>query len=455
MRRFSFWHCVSLVASLVAFSACSSTPPVAAMASSGSSNEGGPTVSNDASSASSGGGDASSGDASSADAATGDASSGDGAAAFAHDVVLTMNLTVPAMTELHQCQFVQVPAGADINVVGFAHRYTLGSHHFLLYQTDLTAIPPDMTGQYDCTWGNEPIMQHSKNIIYGAQKPSGAFPFPAGVAVTIPAGSVLIMNTHYLNQNPAPIATTVQAGLDTTTPDKVTTQAGAFLFYDPFIDVPANSQASSGGRCPVPADVTIINAFTHYHYRGSKMQVWVDPVPAAPVATPFYVTTDWEHPQDFQGPATWAKGSVVRFQCDYNNTESTEIFQGPNAKTSEMCVFAGLYYPKQAHSFESCSQYSTMGFGTKTCSATASCLQACPPGDAPMGVAIGPCWEHCVAAGCNGAVDRALLLFGCVSNQCSAECAPVDGGAPGAACATCQSTKCVNEQTACGTHVCQ
>src|SRR5258708_3940743 len=284
-----------------------------------------------------------------------------------------------------------------------------------------------MTGQYDCMWGNEPIMQQSKNIIYGAQKPSGAFPFPAGVGITIPAGSVLIMNTHYLNQMPDPIPTTVQVGLDTTTPDKVTTQAGAFLFYDPFIDVPANSKASSGGRCPVPADVTIVNAFTHYHYRGTKMQVWVDPMPTAPVATPFYVTTDWEHPQDFQGPATWTKGSVVRFQCDYNNTETTEVFQGPNAKTSEMCVFAGIYYPKQPHTFELCDHYSTMGFGAKTCSATASCLQACPPADAPMGVAIGPCWERCVAAGCDGAVDRALLLSGCVASQCAAECAPSDG----------------------------
>src|SRR5260370_39504060 len=122
------------------------------------------------------------------------------------------------------------------------------------------------------------------------------------------------------------MGTAGQVGLAGTTQEKVATRAGAFLFYDPLIDVPANSQASSGGRCPVPADVTIINAFTHYHYRGSKMQVWVDPVPAAPGATPFYVTTDWEHTQDFQGPPTLAISSCVLFLYDVHTTERPPSF---------------------------------------------------------------------------------------------------------------------------------
>jgi len=35
-------------------------------------------------------------------------------------------------------------------------------------------------------------------------------------------------------------------------------------------------------------------------------------------------------------------------QCEYANPDVTEVFQGPNAATSEMCVFAAIYYPKIA-----------------------------------------------------------------------------------------------------------
>jgi hypothetical protein len=378
-------------------------------------------------------------------------SAGDGG--FNHDLVFTMTLTVPANAELHQCQFVQLPAGADVNVVGFAHQYTAGSHHFLLYETTLTAIPSDMTGQYDCTLGSEPIMQHATGIVYGAQTPTGAYAFPAGVAATLPAGRVLIMNTHYLNATSKDVVSTVELGLDTTTPDKVQTQGGFFIFYDPFIDVPAMATASSGGRCPIPADVTVLTAFTHYHYRGTDMKVWLDPSATSQAAMPFFTTDDWEHPAEFMGPMTWPASSVVRFQCDYDNTNTTEVFQGPNAQTSEMCVFAGLYYPKQADSFESCDSYSVSGFGTQACLASASCLQACPASDAPVhtqtGVQVGPCWEHCVAAACDGAIDAVFPLFDCASRQCATECA---GGS--STCLSCTSSKCGTQLTACSSQKC-
>jgi hypothetical protein len=144
---------------------------------------------------------------------------------------------------------------------------------------------------------------------------------------------------------------------------------------------------------------------------------------------------------------------MVRFQCDYNNTDANEVFQGPNAKTSEMCVFAGLYYPKQMSKFEHCHPYSVTGFGTQNCLETAACLQSCPASDAPQStwttVIVGDCWQRCIAAACGGAVDGSLAIFGCVGSQCATECA--QGSGP---CATCQSTKCGAEYSACGTMAC-
>lgn len=374
--------------------------------------------------------------------------------AFKHDLVFTMKATIPSGKELHLCQLVQVPAGPDINIVGFAHQYTPGSHHFLLYQTTLTSIPSDLTGQYDCTTGGEPIMASSRGIIYGAQVPTGSSTFPEGVAVTVKAGAVLIMNTHYLNAGKKDIDTQVQVGLDLTTADRVKTPGGFFIFYDPFIDVPAHGKASSGGSCAIPSDVNVVSAFSHYHYRGTGMQVWNDPDATTKAATPFYTTDDWEHPAGFKGPTTWKGGSRIRFQCDYDNTSSgDEIMQGPNASTSEMCVLAGLYYPKQDEAFENCHRYSVSGFGATNCSDTATCLQKCPAADqpkyTPTGAVVGPCWEHCVAAACDGAVDNVFPLFGCAGASCSVECGKSSGD-----CIACLASKCDKELTSCQNQVC-
>jgi hypothetical protein len=364
-----------------------------------------------------------------------------------------MSMTVPPATELHQCQLVQIPAGPDIDITTFSHEYTPGSHHFLLYLTDLTSIPSDLTGQYDCTTGDEPILQHATGIVYGGQVPTGQFSFPEGVAAKLPGGQVMVMNAHYLNSGSTALATTVKVGLDTTTPDKVQQEGGFFVFYDPFIDVPAQATASSGGRCYVGADVTIVNAFSHYHYRGTRMQAFEDPAAGPRSTTSFYTTTDWQHPQAFDGPMTWKQGSYIRYQCDYDNTDTTEVFQGPNARTSEMCVLAGLYYPKQQGGFAGCDRESISGFGTQACLSTAACVQACPAGDAPRrtatGASVGPCWEHCVASACDGAVDAMFPLLGCVEAQCSAEC---QSGT--SSCLSCATAKCNTEFGACSSQTC-
>ncbi len=375
----------------------------------------------------------------------------EGGSAFKHDYVFTMNLTVPKSAELHQCQFVQLPPGPDIHFTGFAHEYTEGSHHFLLYLTDLTTIPPDMAGQqYDCTTGDEPVMQHAVGIVYGAQVPSGASSFPPGVAATLKGGQVLIMNTHFLNAGAVDLPTEVKVGLDTTSAANVTQEGGFFIFYDAFIDVPAGAKASSGGRCPVPDDIHVVMGFSHYHWRGTQMQVFNDMDGQPRSTTPFYTTSDWQHP-DQLAAMTWPKGSWIRYQCDYTNSDTSEVFQGPNARTSEMCVLAGLYYPKQPHGFDTCSPGSVSGFGTNACLSVAQCVQACPAADTPRrtatGALVGPCWEHCVASACDGAVDALLPLLSCVNAQCAAECAAGN-------CLVCTLNNCSAEFNACSTQAC-
>lgn len=372
---------------------------------------------------------------------------------FQHDVMLSMSLTVPAAAELHQCQLVQLPKGDDLNIVRFAHQYTPGSHHFLLYETDLTEIPPDLAGQYDCTIGDEPVMAHTRSILYAAQTPKGNFPFPPGVGTTFKGGSVVMFQSHYINPGKDPIAAKVEFGLDTAPADTIKEKAGFFLFYDPFIRLPPNGTAKSGIRCPVGNDIKVLMATSHYHQRGKTMKVYADLPGAPPSATPFYETNDWEHPQEFKGPQDIAAGTTIRFNCEYDNTsEPTEIFQGPNAKTSEMCVLAGIYYPVAPDpKWQTCNLPSIVGHGDQSCYDVATCIQKCPSSEAPhrtwSGVQVGPCWERCVASGCDGAVDTFLPLASCIGKNCAAECAA-------GPCTTCITEKCAPSLETCSSHTC-
>jgi len=361
---------------------------------------------------------------SSSTSATNQAQTDGGGDAFVHDIVLSMSLTVPAGVELHQCQYVKIPTTTDVEVSTMAHQYTEGSHHFLVWDTNLTDIPAGMTGQYDCTNGDEPVYKPVTGIIYGAQVPTGSTIFPQGVGVKITAGHVVMLNTHFLNPSQKDIASTAKFGMDIAK-SPIATQAGFLLWYDQFIDLPAGAKASAGMRCAVPQDVTLLTGFSHYHQHGTGMTAYSDPSMTTPSTKPIYTSSNWEHPDEIAPGTVLKGGSAFRFICNYDNTSgTTEIIQGPNVKTSEMCAFFGLYYPKLDPNFEGCGTSSFVGTGTQSCSQEQACVSMCPASDAPQystgGAKIGACWQRCVAAACDGATDA--LLSGnaqtCAAQKC-------------------------------------
>jgi hypothetical protein len=380
-----------------------------------------------------------------------DAGSSDAPPGFQHEIVVSMDLTVQAGQEKHTCQLVALPNDAEANVVSISHEYTVGSHHFVLFTTDLETIPPDLEGQYDCVYGDEPIMAHSRAVLYAAQTPHGESPFPQGVGYPLKAHQVLVLQAHYINTTSQDIHATVRAGFDTAPIETTPQRAGFLVFYDPFIYVPPQASATTGIRCSVPRDITIFAASTHYHQRGTGMKIWMDPAAPPPSESPFFETHDWEHAPNFTGPLTVPAGSFIRTQCEYQNADVAEVFQGPNAATSEMCLFAGLYYPRIDFDFETCLNISVTGTGTQPCADELNCIKACPPADAPVnthgGVNVGPCWEKCVAAGCAGATDAMLPLTICIGNNCAAECAAGD-------CSVCVVSKCGAQLDACFGHTC-
>jgi hypothetical protein len=293
-----------------------------------------------------------------------------------------------AGVEAEHCMFVKAPAEGMI-VNRDEVRYSKGSHHFLLYQTDYDQIPTqkedgtkvDTSGVFDCSDGATNGWK-IKRLVGGSQNASGTsmLSFPPDVGVKVPPGAVLLMNTHYVNASTEALDPEVRINL-WTIPEAQMKQEGDLLFmYNAFIHVPANGEGKAHMRCNVFKDITIQNVQSHMHRRG------VDYAAMVTGQDPFYTNTKWEGVpvKDFGQGLQVKAGSQLEYWCDYKNAEAREVYQGPRS-TDEMCMLIGSYYPADpatANCMISPDQPGTgnigaewIGNGKATCKDTFACVQ--------------------------------------------------------------------------------
>jgi hypothetical protein len=363
---------------------------------------------------------------------------------------------VTAGTDSYHCSYA-VASATDTFLVGASHAATAGTHHVLVFRTDLTSLPTG-AGNLDCFAGPSSPMRHMRGEVYGSQARTGSFAFPAGVGLPLRGGEVLLVQVHFLDAGAKDIEASVDLTL-TTTPHGVFTSAGVFFFDDPFIDIPAGALARATMRCPVPNDVTIVSASSHDHVRARSFAAFLDPPMGAPATLPFYSALDAANPLPLQATIPVAAGSHIRFVCTYQNAGGyQEVLQGLDVQASEMCVFSAAYYPAIDTQTESCAvSPDNFGTGTAACAQTLACVNACPPGTAPpadLGLSTAPnvdaCWQRCVVASCPDASALLLALERCTQNHCATECAAPSSGA----CGACQVAQCPVESSACSTDAC-
>jgi hypothetical protein len=323
---------------------------------------------------------------------------------------LKMVSTILPGQEIERCKFFQVPA-EGLNVNSAVVRYVSGSHHVLLYRTSMKSIPTvmrsgkplmvDENGVFDCAEGAAADWDVT-GVVAGAQsaKAKNAATFPPGVAAKIDPGTVLIINTHYLNASGNPLIAEARLNLYTL-PEKDVVQEGGFLFfYNPFIRVPARSSASSRMRCTLSDDITLISAQSHMHRRGVGYTANVVE-PSDGRLTQIYESHDWEDVpiSEWSPGMPLRKGQAIDYTCHYQNSEDRQVAQGGTTK-DEMCMFLGNYYPRNAE-VENCGISTAgggatfIGTGTADGKATLQCLNKY-----------------------GGKEDTTAEFFGCVQDSC-------------------------------------
>lgn len=382
-------------------------------------------------------------------AATGDDAGADSGASL-QTVHFAMQADVSAGAEMFKCQFVSLPAAAGWMVAG-KHSYTPGSHHLLMYTTDLTSIPAGGDQVQDCYEGtNNNIMSHVRGVLYGGQTPTGGEQLPPGVGLRTTASQVLLFQVHYLNAGATNLHAQVDVDLTIDEGSDITTNAGILFFYDPFIDVPPGATAKASMRCTIPEDITLVGAASHYHARGTGYGAYIDPTADQLATTPFYTSTSWSSPNQLSTSMPIKAGSRIRFECQYDNANGTqEYFQGPSAANNEMCMFIGTYYPDMGQLADYCLTGPDMfGTGSASCADTMTCISSC--GKVSLGTSVSPCMQKCVVQSCPKASTSLIPLLECVKNSCSTQCS----GTTASACTSCVASSCGSQWTACQQQSC-
>jgi hypothetical protein len=370
-----------------------------------------------------------------------------------------MSFTVAAGTEDFECTYVTMPRAAGF-IVGAQHEYTVGSHHFTIFRTTLSSIPPGQASPAlgGCYAPTATYMSTVTGVVYGAAVPTGELMMPSGVGLPYSASEILLFQSHYLNATDQPLHAQVSVHL-TTQATPVQQNAGVLFFYDPFIYVPQGGMATASTRCPIPRDITMFTEGSHYHARGVGYQAYLDNADT-PATTPFYTSSNWANPTYGVATIQVPAGSFIRYYCDYDNAQGTQGYiQGPSAANNEMCMFVGLYYSAMPLEDEQCFGGDTYGVGTASCTDTLNCLAACPQGDAGPGVdpgqgeqavlGISECVQQCFVQSCPGASAPVLALGSCIQSSCSTPCAT-----PGASCDSCIAATCAGQYEACSTAAC-
>ena len=356
--------------------------------------------------------------------------------------------------EIERVQFFVVPPeGLYVNREEV--KYSVGSHHVLLYRTPYKSIPTsdnrgrtvDTSGVVDAPNGGTADW-NIDGVVAGAQTadaPPIVDGLPPGVAFRLEPGTVLLMNTHYLNASPAKLDVEADINMWSIPKAEVQQEAGVLFYYDPIIRVPAMSTGYAEMACPVTADINIVNLQTHMHRRGVGGAAFVTP-PGAAQATKIYTSSDWEQVNvEKMAPAMAVKaGSWIDYHCDFDSKEPNTVLQGLSTH-DEMCMLIGLYYPRDAKT-ELCStdgayrNLSTAGTwmgkgGTNDCLASLSCvfgagdqsavydciLKACPSAAKAfndtakcMQAEMGQCTSKCV-----GDANPSMCKDNCLKAQCA------------------------------------
>jgi Copper type II ascorbate-dependent monooxygenase, C-terminal domain len=249
------------------------------------------------------------------------------------------SVTIQPGAEAYYCYYRQVPQA--ITVGGFQSWMGKGSsHHFILFE--------EGSGQADgaivaCAFG-------MGNWRYATSVAGQTIElkFPEGVGLSVAAGEVFDMNTHFVNPGSTPVDAVLKLNVLYAT--NVQNYASAMYSFNGGINVPPASASGPGtqtvtGSCNVPQGSNFFTLTTHTHRWAVEADV---NLVRGGKTTNIVQSKNWEAPDTalWNGPfLTMGAGDSFTYSCSYSNNDSFAVTAGTTASNSEMCMAIGYFFP--------------------------------------------------------------------------------------------------------------
>jgi len=256
------------------------------------------------------------------------------------------DITVMPGEEFTKCFYFTTPNTDKVVVHKWVSDMSEGSHHMIMFRSISGNQPADGTID-DCN-GDVAIP------IYGTQIPHEEVQFPDDDGHGQPLAQELFQTKgyfqmHYFNSTEAPLVAKVSVSAYALIPELAEhvgnyTKTDLVATYNNDIAIPPHAMdLTVTATCPA-IDGQIWQMSTHSHKQSMRTRV-------SDGGTMVFESTDWEHPGDRRWSApdfhTFASGQMT-WECTYTNlgdNQDRTVRAGSSAKTDEMCMMTGYYFP--------------------------------------------------------------------------------------------------------------
>ncbi|HKP62955.1 MAG TPA: hypothetical protein VJV78_39740 [Polyangiales bacterium] len=300
-------------------------------------------------------------------------------------VQLRLDVDVPPGAEREYCQFFQT-GDEELLVNHDQVRFTDGTQYVVLWTTSYSQIPDGVREPFDCSTGVLNAWSIT-GLLAGSQRAFGlsALSLPEGVAVRLPARSVLLAEVRQTNASAERLHARADINLFTISASELKEEGGLLFWNNPYLKLPARDEIRMTASCPVTDDIVVVNSQSHMHARGVGYEaVLQDPDGSR---RQIYANEHWKDVpvRQYDPELAIAKGSRIAWSCDYANGGDHVIYQGPRSG-DEMCMFIASYYPRNdrigyCESDDSFAARWTgaewsIGRGSASCAQTLECVRA-------------------------------------------------------------------------------
>ena len=237
----------------------------------------------------------------------------------------------------------------DMYVNRYAIKMRSGSHHFIAYDFRNKSLLPNLNDirdirNLDNSTNFLTVLSMSNHVfLAGAQQQQQEYTFPEGMALLIPAGASLDLNSHYVNKTDAVMKGEAQINFYTVAKSNELRVVQSLDLGNTNLPITANSRVTITKSFTFNRPRKVLTITSHMHKLGEKFVIKINGGPRNGEVV--YTSTDWEHPDmvTFKTPLDFQKGEGLTSEITYNNTTNKAVRFGLTSE-DEMGIIFGYYY---------------------------------------------------------------------------------------------------------------